>query len=68
MPGTLLGTRDTAVNKRDQVLALHSLHSLEGGSQSGKKEKKKYQKNVRDISEIKLTEPDYMWDRVRHKS
>lgn len=66
MPGTLLGTRDTAVNKR--VLALHSLHSLEGGSQSGKKEKKKYQKNVRDISEIKLTELDYMWDRVRHKS
>lgn len=54
MPGTLPATRDTAVNKTDQVLALHGLHSLEEGNQSGEK------KNVRGISEIELTELDYI--------
>lgn len=60
MPGTLLGARDTAVNKTDQVLTLQGLSSLEGGSESEKKRKKKKQENVRDISEMELTELDYI--------
>ena len=40
MPGTLLGARDTAVNKTDQVLTVQGLSSLEGGSESEKKKKK----------------------------
>lgn len=55
MGGTLPESKDIAVNQTDQVLSLQDLSSLEGGNEL---RKKKLQENVRDISEIELTERD----------